>query len=152
MVHQFQEDHQKVFIVKPDQPSPLPVILQWLEARMEDLTYCRQFSEEGYILYCCLPTMGVVSSLKLAYVHQLITGFMAARPSNSICVVIHANRASESKKQPETQFMRFYSKCQSVVKMHRKKMKEGICLFAKRLPFNDRSKTFKDPALVLWIG
>ena len=70
---------------------------------MEEMTYTRASSEEAYILYVCLPTMGVVSSLKLSYVHQLITGFLAARPSNAICVVVHANRASEGRKACETQ-------------------------------------------------
>ena len=65
---------------------------------MEAMTFTRAPDEEAYLVYVCLPTMGVVSSLKLAYIHQLVTGFLAARPSNSIAVIIHANRASDSKR------------------------------------------------------
>lgn len=63
----------------------------------------RTDTEEGTVLWINLPNVGVVTSLKRDFFLQLITGMMASRPSNSICVVLHANRASESKRKPAPQ-------------------------------------------------
>lgn len=79
--------------------SIVPTLLPWIDEQMERCTFSRVHSEECHILFVCLPTMGVVSSLKLQYVLQLMTSFLAARPSNSIAVVIHANRATDPKKK-----------------------------------------------------
>lgn len=96
-VHAWINHNLKVWSSKPEQ-SPLPTLLPWLEERFEDMTYLRVTNEEGYILFCNLTTMGVVSSLKQSYILGLITSFLTARPVNAIAVVLHANRAAEARK------------------------------------------------------
>lgn len=96
-VTEFVQQNFQVWSIRLEQ-SILPTLLPWLDAQMERLTYNRVHGEECYVLYVCLPTMGVVPVGKLSFVVQLITSFLAARPQNSIAVVIHANRASEGKK------------------------------------------------------
>ena len=96
LVNNYVENNLKVWSVAKD-GSVLPTLLPWLEERMDAASYARQQEEEGYILYVCLPTLGVVPAGKQQFFFDLITGFLAARPSNSIAIVIHANRASEAK-------------------------------------------------------
>ncbi len=59
----------------------------------------RTDQEEATLLWVNLPTVGVVTSLKKDYILQLVTGLLTAKPANSICVVLQANRAAESKKR-----------------------------------------------------
>jgi hypothetical protein len=97
-VHQYVETHLKVWAAKANQ-MVLPTLLPWLESSMDDMTFVRSDTEEGCILWCNLPTVGVVSAMKKDYFLQLITGLLTSRPSNSICVVLQANRASETKQR-----------------------------------------------------
>ena len=96
------EDNSQVWSVKLDQ-AVLPTLLPWLDTQMERLTFNRVRTEECFILYICLPTMGVVPAGKQNFVLQLVTGFLSARPNNSIAVILHANRASDSKRACEAQ-------------------------------------------------
>lgn len=97
-VHKYVDTHLKVWAIKPNQPI-LPTLLPWLESSMDELTYLRNEQEEGVLLWVNLPCVGVVSAMKKDYFLQLISGLMASRSSNSVCVVLRANRASESKKK-----------------------------------------------------
>lgn len=96
-MHTYVDENLKVWTTKPES-TPLPTLLPWIEERFEDQTYLRDPTEEGLILYFNLTSMGVVSALKLSYVHSLCTSLLAARPGNSVAVIIHANRASEGRK------------------------------------------------------
>ena len=98
LVNDFVEQNFQVWSVKLDQ-SVVPTLLPWVDLQMERLTFNRVTSEECVILYLCMPTMGIVGSVKLQFVLQMITALLAARPSNSIAVVIHANRAENPKKR-----------------------------------------------------
>ena len=97
-MNDFVEKNFQVWSVKLDQ-SVVPTLLPRVELQMERLTFNRVPSEECVILYLCMPTMGIVGSVKLQFVLQMITALLAARPSNSIAVVIHANRAENPKKR-----------------------------------------------------
>lgn len=97
IVHSWVDHNLKVWSLKAE-TSPLPTLLPWIEERFEDQTFLRTASEEGHVLYFNLPSMGVISAAKLNYVHALCTSFLAARPTNSVAVIIHANRASEGRK------------------------------------------------------
>lgn len=101
-VHKYVDDNLKVWTIKPES-SPLPTLLPWIEQRFEEMTYLRSPNEEGHILFVNLPTMGVVSAMKLSYVHSLCTSFLASRPSNAVAVILHANRASEGRNKSGTQ-------------------------------------------------
>lgn len=98
LVKEFVNGNFQVWSIKLEQ-SIVPTLLPWVDEQMERCTFSRSQTEECNILYVCLPTMGVVSSMKLQFTLQLITSFLAARSSNSIAVVIHANRAAEPKKR-----------------------------------------------------
>lgn len=95
-VHKFVEEKLKVWSVKQQQ-SVLPTLLPWIEKTLGSLTYMRADHEEGTILWINLPCCGVVGTMKKDYFLALITGLMAAKPVNTACVVMHANRASEGK-------------------------------------------------------
>jgi len=92
------DSNLKVWSVKPSQPI-LPTILPWVESALEQMTFLRNDSEEGLVLWINLPTVGVVSALKRDFFIQAITGLLVAKPHNSICVVLQANRAAETKKR-----------------------------------------------------
>ena len=97
-VHKYVDSNLKVWGIKANQ-AILPSILPWIESCFEEQTFARVEAEEGIVLFVNLPSMGVVSAMKKKYCLQLITGLLTARPNNSVCVVIHANRASESKQK-----------------------------------------------------
>ena len=97
VVAEFVQENYQVWSVRLEQ-SILPTLLPWLDGQMERLTFNRVRAEECYVLYICLPTMGVVPAGKQNFVAGLVTAFLAARPQNSVAVIIHANRASESKR------------------------------------------------------
>ena len=97
LVHEYVDRNLKVWSVKPEQ-AILPALLPWLEERMESMTFARVPNEEAFVVYACFPTMGVPSSMKVGFIHHLVTGFLTARPANAIAVVVHANRASEARK------------------------------------------------------
>jgi len=84
-VHKFADERLKVWSIK--QQSVLPTLLSWIEKSLDGLTYMR--TEQ--------PACGVVGTMKKTYFLALITGLMAARPVNSVCIIMHANRASEGK-------------------------------------------------------
>ena len=63
MVHDYVEKNFKVWSIGADEQL-LPTLLPWLDQQMEDATYARDASEEGFVLYLCLPTCGVVSASK----------------------------------------------------------------------------------------
>lgn len=95
-VHKFADERMKVWSIKQSQ-SVLPTLLPWIESALDSLTYLRTDQEEGVILWINLPNCGVVGSMKRDFFLTLITGLMAARPSNSVCIILHANRASDKK-------------------------------------------------------
>ena len=95
-VHKFADERLKVWSIKQQQ-SVLPTLLPWIEKSLDGLTYMRTDREEGTLLWINMPSCGVVGTMKKDYFLALITGLMAARPMNSVCVVMHANRASEVK-------------------------------------------------------
>ena len=96
-VHRFCDTRLKVWSIKPSQLI-LPTLLPWIEETLDGMSYMRSEMEEGTVLWCNLPTAGVVSTLKKEYFLQLITGLMASKPMNSVCIILHANRAGEGKK------------------------------------------------------
>ena len=95
-VHKFSDERMKVWSVKQSQ-SVLPTLLPWIERSLDSLAYMRTEQEEGTILWINLPNCGVVGSMKREYFLGLITSLMTARPNNSVCIGLHANRASDSK-------------------------------------------------------
>ena len=97
VVHEYAERF-RVWSIKTEH-SITPTLLPWLDEMMEKVTYNRVQSEECSILYICLPVLGVVPAMKLQFILQTITSFLAARASNSIALVAHANRAGEAKKR-----------------------------------------------------
>ena len=99
-VHRFCDARLKVWSIKPSQVI-LPTLLPWIEETLDGMSYMRSDTEEGTVLWCNLPTAGVVSTLKKEYFLQLITGLMASKPVNTVCIVLHANRAGEGKKKSD---------------------------------------------------
>lgn len=99
-VHKFCDARLKVWSVKPSQVL-LPTLLPWIEETLDNMSYMRTETEEGTVLWRNLPTAGVVSSLKKEYFMQLITGLLASKPVNSVCIILHANRAGEGKKKSD---------------------------------------------------
>lgn len=97
MVNTSVEDSFKVWTLQPQQ-SLLPSLLPWLEQCFEASTFMRNPSEEACILFVNCPAMGVVSAIKHNYVIELVTSLLASRPSNSIAILVHPNRASEGRK------------------------------------------------------
>ena len=97
-VHKFVDENLKVWPIKPTQVI-LPTVLPWLETSMDAMTFMRTDQEEGTLLWVNLPTVGVVSAMKRDFFLQTISGLLAAKASNSACLVLHANRASESKQK-----------------------------------------------------
>ena len=97
MVNGSVQEFLKVWSLQPSQ-NLLPSLLPWLEERFEAATFLRDSSTEGSILYVNCAVLGVVSAGKTAYMLNLITGFLAARPQNGIAVLIHPNRAAEGRR------------------------------------------------------
>ena len=85
----------------------LPTLLPWIDGQMENLTYTRETNEEAHVLYVCLPTCGVVPAKKNNYFLTLVTSFLSARPTNSIAIFVHANRAGDGGKKQTT----FHTQC-----------------------------------------
>ena len=98
MVHDYIEKNFKVWSIGADEQL-LPTLLPWLDQQMEDATYSRDASEEGFVLYLCLPTCGVVSAAKANFFLTFLTSFLTARPSNSIAIIIQPNKAGETTKR-----------------------------------------------------
>ena len=97
-MHKYVDGNLKVWAVKPSQPA-LPTVLPWVESALDAMTFMRTDPEEGILLWVNLPTVGVVTSLKKDYFVQLITGLLTAKPQNSVCILLQANRAAEAKKR-----------------------------------------------------
>ena len=92
-VNGYIETKMKVWQVKAEE-SILPTLMPWLNAGFEDATYLRQPSEEATMLILNLPTCGIVPSMKVRYVVQLVTGLLTQLPSNGVAILVHANRAT----------------------------------------------------------
>ena len=97
-VQKYVDERLKVWSVKTGQ-AVIPTLLPWIESSMDSLTFMRTEQEEGVILWVNLPNAGVVGAMKREYFLQLITGLIASRPNNSVCVILHANRASDGKQK-----------------------------------------------------
>ena len=106
-MHSFVEKRLKVWSIKPTQ-SVIPTLLPWLEEAMNAMCYMRSETEEGVVLWLNLPTAGIVTSLKRDYFLSVVTGLLASRPANSVCVVLHANRASDGKQTTGAQLTASY--------------------------------------------
>ena len=70
---------------------------------MEEFTYLRSSQEEGVIALVNLPTAGILPTMKKNFLVSLITGLLTSLAGISIAVVIHSNRATESKSTSVTQ-------------------------------------------------
>ena len=101
------EKRLKVWSIKPSQ-AVIPTLLPWLDESMNAMCYMRSDTEEGVVLWLNLPTAGVVSGVKRDYFLSLVTGLLASRPANSVCVVLHANRACDGKKTTGAQLTSSY--------------------------------------------
>lgn len=79
--------------------------MPWLSECMEEMTFVRTPQEEGTVLWVNMVTAGVVPLMKKNFLVSLVTGLLTSCPTNACCVLIHTNRASESKSGSETQFI-----------------------------------------------
>ena len=95
VVHDYIERCLKVWAVKPEQ-TVLQTILPWLDKSLEDMTFMRTTLEEGIIVWVNLTTCGVVPSMQKNFITSFVTGVLSAM-SNSLCVLLHTNRAAEAK-------------------------------------------------------
>lgn len=102
VVNAYVERFLKVWEVKPEQ-SVLPSVLPWVGDCMEEFTYLRSSQEEGVIALVNLPTAGILPTMKKNFLVSLITGLLTSLAGISIAVVIHSNRATESKSTSVTQ-------------------------------------------------
>ena len=99
---QVVQDHMdfKLWEVKTNElgdQTVLPELLPWLEEALDSVSFSRQKTEEGYVLYCCLPTVGVLSAAKQNFLQQLVTTFLAMHRGNAIAVVILPNKAGSAR-------------------------------------------------------
>lgn len=75
----------------------LPTLLPWLEATMNESSFNRAPEEEGYVLYMCMPTCGVVPTVKRNFFLQVATTFCATHRKNAVGILIFPNRAAENR-------------------------------------------------------
>lgn len=90
----------KVWTIKPEQ-TLLPTVLPWIEQCFEELTYVRSCQEEGVVVWINLTTAGILSAMKKNFLISLVTGFLTTTAGNSIAVIVHANRATDTKSGSE---------------------------------------------------
>ena len=102
VVNAFVDNNMKVWLVKPEQ-TVLPTVLPWVEGSLENMTFLRSVYEEGCVLWVNMTTARVMPLMKKNYIVSLVTGLLTAMPGNSVAIIIHANRASESKAGPTAQ-------------------------------------------------
>ena len=98
------QDALHVWSIKTDE-TVVPTLLPWLEKGFESMTYLRDASQEGVVLWLPLPTCGVVPSSKYGFFLQLITALLSAKPAGSCALIFHANRAKGASAKCGAQFI-----------------------------------------------
>lgn len=71
----------------------MPTTKAWLRKSLDDMS-CTTPDDHSVILWLNCPGVGIIPSAKYDYFLTVITNFLADFPKNSICVIIHPNRAA----------------------------------------------------------
>ena len=106
VVNAYVQRFLKVWAVKPEQ-TVLPTILPWIDECFDELSSVRPATEEGVVVWVNLTTAGILPLMKKNFLISLVTGILTTLVGNSVAVIVHSNRATDSKTGWEPQYLQF---------------------------------------------
>ena len=73
----------------------LPAVSTWISEALGEIPEVKESSDHGVVLWCNLPTCGVLSAAKHDFVITSIANLLSQFRRNSCAVLLHPNRAGQ---------------------------------------------------------
>lgn len=73
----------------------LPSLSSWIGEAFSEIPEARSFDDHGLVLWGNLPTAGILGASKYDYLLTSISNLLSLYKKNSICVLVHPNRAAQ---------------------------------------------------------
>ena len=73
----------------------LPSLSSWIGEAFSEIPEVRSFEDHGLVLWGNLPTAGILGASKYDYLLTCISNLLTLHKRNSICVLVHPNRAAQ---------------------------------------------------------
>lgn len=94
VVGQFMKENLTQFVGKTtESDSVMASSRSWLRNQSTDLGGAPE--DHGIFLFFNIPALGVMSAARTSFALNYITQVMADHPLNAVCILVHANRASQ---------------------------------------------------------
>ena len=102
MVTKFIEENLCVFPAKMEhaESALLPNTKSWVRRCLDDMG-CNSAEDHTVFLWLNCPVVGIISSEKYDYFLTCICNMLADWPKNSVCVIVHPNRAAQLDKRTD---------------------------------------------------
>lgn len=71
----------------------MPASRAWLREMCSE--HGNHFDDHAVFLWCNCPSIGVMSATRVSFILNFISNVLADFPMNSVCVLVHPNRASQ---------------------------------------------------------
>jgi hypothetical protein len=100
VVRDFIQETMNIFPSKMEhaESAILPTAKKWIRTCLDDMN-CRSPDDHTIILWLNCPVVGIMSSEKYDYFLTCICNLLADWPKNSVCVIVHPNRAASLDKR-----------------------------------------------------
>ena len=73
----------------------MPEVSSWVTSALADIAEVRDSSDHLVLLWCNLPSQGILSAAKLDFLVSFITNQLEKHKRNGVAIIIHANRAGQ---------------------------------------------------------
>jgi hypothetical protein len=73
----------------------LPGLTSWVSESLGEIPQCRSFEDHGIVLWCNLPTAGIIGASKYDFLVTSLTNILALHKRNAIAILVHPNRAGQ---------------------------------------------------------
>lgn len=96
----FIQENMNIFPSKMEhaESALLPTAKKWIRTCLDDMN-CKSPDDHTIILWLNCPVVGIMSSEKYDYFLTCICNLLADWPKNSVCVIVHPNRAASLDKR-----------------------------------------------------
>ncbi|CAK9024300.1 Uncharacterized protein SCF082_LOCUS16566 [Durusdinium trenchii] len=95
IVSGFMKEYLTLFVGKSAEAEStvMPASRAWLREMCSE--HGNHFDDHAVFLWCNCPSIGVMSATRVSFILNFISNVLADFPMNSVCVLVHPNRASQ---------------------------------------------------------
>ena len=110
-VKEFIEQNLMIFPGKLDhaESAVMPKTKSWIRTSLDEMS-CMSADDHGIYLWLNAPSVGIIPSEKYDYFLTCIACFLSDWPKNSVCIIIHPNRAAQMDKRTCCMSIRFFQR------------------------------------------